>query len=524
MTRNRYAVLLLVLAFLAMLPTAASAQGAPFGCLVEATGTGGFVLRCEPAPPEPTATPEPTPTPLPTVVIVPTSTPTWTATATPEPTATLAPPVPVAGLVANVPLLMQPAGDPALDANNWSIVTAGRVSPDGGYVQMRMAGLRDGLRLYVQVITPRAAGSFAVQVGARAQTVAYRQTAGWTFGERCGADGCRGWTASALIPWPDVGGLPDEGDVWPLVLQGAGGAWAGNLRWGLPDYGAAADQGARVLTVPLSADSMGGGGTDCGTPDHPAYFPTWGTRNWGASPYVNVQAQWDVADWPCYSRYYAQWSLAGLPPGAQVTGATVEMRQFGNPGYGDGYADDGTKDTVIQVYEMTGDWQENVISWDNAPVLGENVSRTLVRPIDVTCDGRAYCAPGIPYSFDVTAKLGKIGKQTAPTDSGLPRALERKWEDQWRQCLDAGHTLRDLLLVDIDTINTPHAAYLGKYLAWAIQHTQGDYQPCLNLRGKGCDSVFHWTRDGRILICPRFSGDAAKCGIDHWTRDKPDDA
>ena len=131
--------------------------------------------------------------------------------------------------------------------------------------------------------------------------------------------------------------------------------------------------------------------------------------------------------------------------------------------------------------------------------------------------------PKLAQCVEVLMKLGQIEQQTAPTDSGLPRALERKWEDQWRQCLDAGHTLRDLLLVDIDTINTPHAAYLGKYLATAIQHTQGNHQPCPNLRGKGCDSVFHWTQN-TILICPRFSGDAAKCGIDHWTRDKPDDA
>lgn len=127
--------------------------------------------------------------------------------------------------------------------------------------------------------------------------------------------------------------------------------------------------------------------------------------------------------------------------------------------------------------------------------------------------------PKLAQCVEVLMKLGQIEQQTAPTDSGLPRALERKWEDQWRQCLDAGHTLRDLLLVDIDTINTPHAAYLGKYLATAIQHTQGNHQPCPNLRGKGCDSVFHWTRDRRILICPRFSGDAAEWGINHWKRD-----
>lgn len=131
--------------------------------------------------------------------------------------------------------------------------------------------------------------------------------------------------------------------------------------------------------------------------------------------------------------------------------------------------------------------------------------------------------PTIAQCVEVLTKLGQIEKQTAPTDSGLPRALERKWQNQWRQCLDAGHTLRDLLLVDIDTINTPHAAYLGKYLAAAIQHTQGKHQPCLHLRNKSCDSVFHWTQN-TILICPRFSGDAAEWGIDHWTRDKPDDA
>jgi DNA primase len=33
--------------------------------------------------------------------------------------------------------------------------------------------------------------------------------------------------------------------------------------------------------------------------------------------------------------------------------------------------------------------------------------------------------------------------------------------------------------------------------------------------GKGCDSVFHWTRDGRVLICPRFTGDVEEWGINH---------
>lgn len=133
-------------------------------------------------------------------------------------------------------------------------------------------------------------------------------------------------------------------------------------------------------------------------------------------------------------------------------------------------------------------------------------------------------APTLAQCVEVLTKLGKIEKQTAPTASGLPRALEQKWADQWQQCLEAGYTLRDLLKVDIDNITTPHVPWLAKHLVNAIHHTQGNHQPCPNLRGKGCDSVFHWTRDGRILICPRFSGDVAEWGINQWERDTPDDA
>lgn len=171
----------------------------------------------------------------------------------------------------------------------------------------------------------------------------------------------------------------------------------------------------------------------------------------------------------------------------------------------------------------------------DALFCAELIEKKVIKPKMGTCD---YCLgpgmelarqfrpiePTLAQCVEVLTLLGQIEKQTAPTKSGLPRALERKWEDQWRQCLDAGHTLRDLRLVDISYIVAPHAAYLGKHLATAIQHTDGDYQPCPNLRGKGCDSVFHWTRDGRILYCPRYSGDVAEGGIRNWTRDKPDDA
>jgi len=132
--------------------------------------------------------------------------------------------------------------------------------------------------------------------------------------------------------------------------------------------------------------------------------------------------------------------------------------------------------------------------------------------------------PTLAQCVEVLTKIGEIEKQTAPTASGLSRTLEPKWKEQWQQCLRDGHTLRDLLKLDLDSVRMPHDVYLGNFLSRYLPHTSGDHEACANLPGKGCDSVFHWTRDNRILICPRFSGDAAEWGIDHWARDKPDDA
>ena len=129
-------------------------------------------------------------------------------------------------------------------------------------------------------------------------------------------------------------------------------------------------------------------------------------------------------------------------------------------------------------------------------------------------------APTLAQCVEVLTKRGQIEKQTAPTDSGLSRALEPKWKEQWQQCLQDGHTLRDLLKLNLGTIKIPHDVYLGNYLSRDLPFTSGNHRVCDNLRGKGCDSVFHWTRDNRVLVCPRYSGDVP----DIWTRDKPDDA
>ena len=410
---------LLLLALLALVAAVLFFYGgahaqAPGGydCDVTLQPSGAFDAHCEPeatnTPPS-TATTTATATPLPPTN-TPTAQPTETATL-PPPTATATPtapaptvtPVPAGALRLNVPLLDAAAGAPELDANNWSILWAGDISPDGGYTQARLVGMRDGLRVYVQQMTPSLTGAqFGLAVNGRRYTVT-PSSAGWGTANRCGADGCRGWSASRAIPWADLGGLPDDGDVWPLTLQGGGNAWDGTLHWGLPDYAGTAAAGAQVSSVQVAADASLGGGTDCGDDDYPDYFPTWGSRNYGkfggslvslgAIAYTNVQNQWDTADWPCYARYAAKWPMLALPEGAQVVSATLSLYKFGHSGY----AGEPTGTNIMQVWEASPDWTEAGISWDNSPDVWENVSRLPVGEC-----AAANCQPGEWHAFDVT--------------------------------------------------------------------------------------------------------------------------
>jgi hypothetical protein len=238
---RRWRVVVYVLIFVALVAlalwasaTQARAQGSPFDCRVEATGSGGFVLRCEP---EPTSTSPPTIVILPTATATPTGTPTSapTATNTPTPTNTpitvpgpsvtpIAPPV---GLRANVPLLDAPEGDPQLDANNWAILWAGKISPSGGYGQLRVVGSRDSLLLYAQSMTPQTTGGFGLSVNGRSFDGRLRDGSGWQWGGT--GIGWRGFGAYRAIPWAQLGGRPQPGDVWPLTFRALdGGAMGGH--------------------------------------------------------------------------------------------------------------------------------------------------------------------------------------------------------------------------------------------------------------------------------------------------------
>lgn len=367
-----------------------------------------------------TATPTKTPVPLtatPTKTPVPlTATPTKTpAPATPTPAQTPAPTATSVVYRANVGLLNVVGGDPQLDSNNWTVVWFGKLSTNNNYGDVRVIGANDGMRINVQVWDRYlyAGDKLTIQINGVTKTATYPSSAGWTIGNRCvTSNDCKGWSADALFAWSDFGGKPAIGASWPFKVMvtdldqnsvTSTAAWppsgSGVLRWGLPNYAGGSTTGAQQAVIALSADSMVGGGTDCGTQDAPSYFPTWGNRNWGSALTANVQAQWDLADWPCFSKYYATWPVTSIPAGAQIVSATLEMRHFGNPGYQIG----DTGDTLMQLSEVTNSWGEQSITWDTAPVPVENIARTMVHPLPTTCVTPGfYCSPGILYSWDVT--------------------------------------------------------------------------------------------------------------------------
>jgi hypothetical protein len=432
-------ILLSLLAFApaqAQTPTATPATGS---YILRPGAGGGFIIELRPHTPTPRPTATATRTPVPTMTATATATPqppTATATALPAtatntptallPTATATatptqtPPVQATGpLTVNVPLTGLLPGDEGFNANNWGIVWAGDISPAGGYSQARIIGGDSGVLVYVQNMTPNAGGTFGLNLNGRAFPGTLRDGSGWEYGGT--GIGWRGWSASRLIPWAELGGKPQPGDVWPLVLTSVGGEqWVGVLHWGLPEY--AGQTGTHTVTVPVVRDASLGGGTDCGNDDDPnnRLSPTWfadwgglsrgmwgsGTINLGQITYANVQNQWDTTDWPCYARYLAAWQLPALPAGATVTGAWLDVYNFGHswPRPGDPQMD--TLYTTIQAHDVSPQWDETAVTWDNAPAPRENVSWTrwdlcaeganCTRALDVTEIVRRAYAAGLP--------------------------------------------------------------------------------------------------------------------------------
>jgi hypothetical protein len=204
--------------------------------------------------------------------------------------------------------------------------------------------------------------------------------------------------ALAVHDRDDHAGTPIPDQVWPENASSDVPASWGQLVFGLPTYVAPPAGPGDVVTIrqgldgAVVPDGMVGGGTTCG--EGFDYWTQWGNANYAGRSQVNVQNQGDVADWPCFSKYFITFPLSNVPAGKTIISAALVMHQFGNPGVG---WTPPPEPSYIQVLTVSEPWTENTLTWNSAPLAVENVGGAWVDPLT------AYAGqPGVARTWDVS--------------------------------------------------------------------------------------------------------------------------
>jgi hypothetical protein len=201
---------------------------------------------------------------------------------------------------------------------------------------------------------------------------------------------------------------PITDKYWPTAASPTTPASWGQAAFGLPTYTSPPIAPTGVVTLRhgldgiIVTDAAVGGGTTCG--DGLDYWTQWGYANYAGSPDFNIQNQSDVADWPCFSKYYVTFPLSAIPPGKTIISATLTLYQFGNAG-GSGQA----QPSLIQVLTVNDPWNESTLNWNNAPLALENVSRVWVDPL-TTFPGW----PGVPRTWDLSYAVAQAYAANKP--------------------------------------------------------------------------------------------------------------
>jgi hypothetical protein len=252
-------------------------------------------------------------------------------------------------------------------------------------------------------------------------------TTGWRGGAfNDNEQGSRGWFARIRIPFSSLGLThpPSKGTTWGLALvvhdrdDLAGtpipdAVWPGDMNsnnpstWGQLVFGL--PLGSTGNLVPWGSDTLRhglygvtvtdahvGGHTTCGQDYWPDFFKDWGDANYAGYTQINIQNQWDVADWPCFSKYYVSFPLDSLPADKQLHSANLTLHQFGNA-WGAGI-----EPSYIQVLTVGEDWDEQTLTWNNAPQAMENISGTWVEPL-----AEFPGWPGVARRWDVSRAVAQ---------------------------------------------------------------------------------------------------------------------
>src|SRR6266699_1115502 len=193
-------------------------------------------------------------------------------------------------------------------------------------------------------------------------------------------------TPLSLKWWPET-----ENDMVPS-------SW-GALVFGLSNYQAPHTTNNTTFMVrnglnnQVVTDGMVGGSLGC----YNKGLNRWtgmGGQSYPAATRFNIQNEWDISDWNCFSKFYISFPLNSLPAGKGVVSARVTLHAYGGSG---------TKGiptpSLIQVASVNEGWNPATLAWNNAPLVKENISRTVVNTVSKPTPF------GQPYSWDVSKAL-----------------------------------------------------------------------------------------------------------------------
>ena len=149
-----------------------------------------------------------------------------------------------------------------------------------------------------------------------------------------------------------------------------------------------------------------GGSTICGNDYWPDFFNGWGDANYAYDDQINIQNQADIADWPCFSKFYVTFPLELVPNGKEILSSTLRLYQFGNSGQG---WEPAPQPSFIQIGIASNHWDESTITCNNAPHLLENHGGTWVYPLT---EFPEY--PGVLVEWDISTAVANAYARGEP--------------------------------------------------------------------------------------------------------------
>jgi hypothetical protein len=232
-----------------------------------------------------------------------------------------------------------------------------------------------------------------------------------------------GWSMTYHIPFSSLGlsAAPTQGTSWKLAVQVQNrdngtapktlpakwwpisasettpSSW-GQLVFGIPTYQPLHASGTSIYTVrnklnhQVVTDDMVGGALSCGNRGLDRWTQ-WGAQSYPGASRVNIQNETFISDWNCFSKFYITFPLSSLPSGKGVAKATVTLYEYANAG-----VQGQPNPSYIQVATINQDWNPATLSWNNAPLVQENINTMLVN----TKTTRVVPAPGLPITWDVS--------------------------------------------------------------------------------------------------------------------------